>query len=248
MVINESIRLLIILIMLFALSLLQVSSKTPLKTAFKSQNLFILLFTSFLMLQGCANQPISLKPDIKPDYLELCLNFATQMSTEDKLLHIDAVNSFISSYNAKNLHYEIRPCVQVKASNAGVNGNLKENSVLVEKRVSLIIQKTRYVPPSEQILYVVISGVGIYSVLNGGFGLVWAGFSGTTFGVNLSDDLTDKKKTIYRQFTSSPFFHELTTVKHKHMKQFQVSLFELFNELAQSEHGKENKQELTVEN
>jgi len=162
----------------------------------------------------------------KPDSLEICLNFNSDIESEDKLMHIDAVNHFIEHYNglrkikepgqshAPKRHFVLQSCVSGKL-----------------KTLNLTIQRTRYVPPSEQVLYAVISTAGILSILNGGLGIAWAGFSTTTLGINLSADLTDKQNTIYRQFSSSPYFHELNTVKRKHMKKFQVFMFELIHEL-----------------
>ena len=189
---------------------------------------FLFLSILLITLQGCANQPLSFQPDTRVDYLELCLNFAREMENEDKLLHLDAVNTFIDEYNAGNSFYRIRAC-----SKGG------------ERQVKLTIQETRYVPPKEQAMYVLISGAGIYFLVNNGLGLVWASLSTTMVGVDFSDDLTDKPKTVYRQFTSWPYFHELPRVKRDHMKQFQVFMLELFSELQQSQ---TSLQKLKVEN
>ena len=175
-----------------------------------------------LFLHGCASQPVSFSPNVKPHYLEVCLDFAVEMENEDKLLHLDAVNTFIGKYNARTPYYELRPCSQGKT-----------------RTVKLIIQNTRYVPPNEQALYVLISSAGIYSLLNGGIGIVWGGMSTTTLGVDLSGDLTDKPKTVYKHFYSSPYFYDLPAVKLKHMKQFQTFMFELLDELKISESSKE---------
>lgn len=172
-----------------------------------------------LILQGCASQPVSLKPDTKPGYLALCLDFASKTENDDKLLYLDAVKSFIDEYNAKNAYDEIRSCSQAS------------QSAKPERQVTLIIQNTRYVPPSKQMLYVLISSAGIYSLLSGGYGFAWAGLSTTTLGVKLSADIATQPKIIYRQFSSWPYFNDLPQVKQKQMKRFQVFMFELFNEL-----------------
>jgi len=171
------------------------------------------------ILSACAGKPIKLKAGSQPQKMELCVDFAREMSGEHKLLHLDAVNTFIGQYNAKDSHYQLAPCVTGE-----------------EKTVRLTIQSTRYVPPKEQAMYVLVSTLGVaYLVSGGGIGFAWFGTNTTTLGVTLSDDIASSNKTIYRHFSSSPYFKELKAVKNKHMKQFQAFMFELFEELEQSE-------------
>ena len=179
---------------------------------------YIWIAISLLLLVGCASQPVSLKHGVKPDLLEVCIDFSFDMNSDEKLLHLDAVNSFIESYNAQALYYKLLPCT--KAEN---------------RSVTLTVQGTRYIAPSEQVLYVLVSSFGISSILNGGLGFAWAGFSATQLGVKLSDDIADNSKAVYRQFYSSPYFRDLASVKIHHMEKFQMFMFELFDELKQSE-------------
>ncbi len=156
-------------------------------------------------------------------------------SIDDKLLYLNAVNHFISEYNAQASYYKIHPCL------------LDEMRPLSMKKqqVTLQILNTRYIAPSEQFLYVVISGAGIYSLVNFGYGLAWASLSETAVAVELSDDIAGRQKTVYRRFTSWPYFHGLPEVKRRHMKQFNQFMFTIFKELMLSQQQPKLKVEMT---
>lgn len=188
---------------------------------------FRFLFLLFIVvLFGCASQPVSFQFDegksrVKSDYFTLCLDFAGETAIEDKLLYLDAVKSFIDEYNEAHAKDEIRACVRGNGFSQSRSG----------AQIRLIIQSTRYVSPGEQALYVLISGAGLYSLLNGGYGFAWAGLSSTTLGIVLSGDMASQPKVVYRQFRSWPYFQDMPGVKRKHMEQFQVFMFKLLSEL-----------------
>ena len=150
--------------------------------------------------------------------MQLCLNFANHIDidADDKLMHINTVNEFVEKYNElPDNSFKLKPCVSGK-----------------KDAVILTIQNSRFVAPKEQALYVIISTLGIaYPLSGGGFGFVWVGASTTTLGVQMSEDLGKNPKAVYRQFSSSPYFYELSGVKRKHMQKFKVFLFELFEEI-----------------
>ena len=176
------------------------------------------LLAGILFLGGCASQPVLIKQGSQPDTLEVCIDFAVKLDSDEKLAHLDAVNTFINNYNNQQMpHYKLLSCSKGES-----------------RAVTLIIQNTRYVPPGEQALYVLVSTAGIASLVNGGLGFAWAGFSTTSLGVKLSADIADTPNTVYRQFSSSPYFYELASVKIKHMNKFQSFMFGLFDELKQS--------------
>lgn len=186
------------------------------------KNKLIIFVFILLILSACANKPLVFKLGLQPKLLELCLDFSREVSGDDKLLHLDAVTTFIDDYNALNKGIRIQSCTD---SN--------------KHTVNLMIQKTEFVTPVKQVIYTIISVAGlVYPISGGSFGFIWFGGNTTNLGVTLSDDIASSKKVIYRRFASSPYFMNIDSVKEKHMKEFQTFLFELFDELKLSEREK----------
>jgi len=181
----------------------------------KPYNSTRLLLLVTLLLTACAHQPMQVKHDVEVEQLEICLTFHEQIVVEDRLLHLDAIKNFIDDYN-----------------HAGQKINLLACQQGTSKSLNIAVESAKFINPEKQLLYVLASAVGLYYPLTGGgIGFAWLGFNTTNVGLSLSDDLDPGGKPVFRSVVSSPYFHELETVKARHMQKFQVFMFEVMQEI-----------------
>lgn len=168
----------------------------------------------FLFLSACAHQPVVIAKSAKLEQLDICLTFHELISEDDRLLHLDAMKEFIDEYNQTDNSVHLTACHQQGS------------------RLAINIESTKFINPDKQVLYVLISAVGLYYPLSGGgIGFAWFGLNTTNLSLTLSQDLNPEGKSIYRQFVSSPYFNELDAVKAKHMQKFQTFMYEILKEI-----------------
>lgn len=177
---------------------------------YTSVNRIVIFLLACLLLMSCANKPLLLTKDSKLEDLHICLDFADHIEGNEKLLYLNSVITFIEDYNHSKQRIRLLACTKGE-----------------QRSLHVIVQNTRFIDPQKQFFYVAISVAGIvYPLSGGGIGFVWFAMNGTSLQLQLSSDLGGEHKPVYRYYTSWPYFHDLETIKIKHMEEFQVFMRE----------------------
>ena len=156
-----------------------------------------------------------LKADAKISELGICVNFNEHIEAPVRLLYLNATTEFIDDYNKNTDDLELQACAAKQ-----------KNKLTIE------VENTRFIEPDKQLLYLIISGLGVwYPMSGGGFGFVWFGLNSSDVQIKVSDDIALNNEPVFRHFSSWPYFSGSEAVKSKHMKQYQQFMFKLINEL-----------------
>lgn len=178
----------------------------------------VLIFICCLLTVACANKALLIKKGTHLQTLKLCLNFAEQIESDDKLLYLNGIRNFIEDYNARKSNLVLQSCHKSQ-----------------ERSLIITVQNSRLIVPKKQALYVAISAVGIWYPLSGGsIGFAWFAMNGTNLQMQLTPDVGGEHKPVYRYFSSWPYFYDEETLRVKHMEQFQEFMFENLEEIEKS--------------
>jgi len=176
------------------------------------------ILLSLLCVTGCASNPIQLTHQIPDNKLELCVTFDNHISDDDRLLFLNASSKFINKYNQQEKSFLLASCTN------------KSRPAL-----NVIIQNTRFIDPQKQALYVVISTLGVaYPLTGGSIGFMWFGLNTTDLQFMVSSESGEKTALYHRQFSSSPYFHSLESLKLRHMEQYALFLLEILQEIKEA--------------
>ena len=164
---------------------------------------------------GCANQPLTIAPDDNVTSIGICLGFNEHIHADEKLLYLNATKEYVETFNQGNPVLKIDTCNMQQAH-----------------RLEIIVQNTRFIEPSEQALYAVLSTAGvIYPLTGGGVGFVWFGLSTSNLEVKPSKSLSGVDKVTYMQFYSSPYFKTSEGVRVRHMESYKEFVGGLVQEI-----------------
>ena len=174
------------------------------------------LLMLILALSACSNVPLIVNKQVHIATLGLCVNFNEHVQQDDRLLYLDATKEFVDEYNRQ-----------------GLKGPRLDTCKKGQRdQLNVLIQRDRYVEPSEQALYIVLSIAGIAYPLSGGsFGFVWFGMNSTSVELSLSESIGGKEKPVYRQVYSSPYFKGPESLRISHMESYKAMLKESVKEI-----------------
>ena len=148
--------------------------------------------------------------------LELCVSFNEHVNQNDRLLYLDATKEFVDDYNKQHLK---GPSLETCKSGQ-------------HEQLNVLIQRTSYVEPSEQVFYILLSIAGIAYPFSGGkFGFAWLGMNYTNVELSLSKTIAGKEKPVFRQVYSSPYFKSSETLRISHMESYKAMLKESVKEI-----------------
>lgn len=170
-----------------------------------SRALFALFLAFILCLSACASRPLIINNALDVDTIGICLNFDEGTHDDEKLLYLNAVKEFVDY------------------SRIGENENSLVDTCKRDQtyQLNILVQNSKFVDPSEQVFYVLLSTVGImYPLSGGGIGFFWFGLNSTSVEVSLSESLSGDGKPVYRQVYSSPYFMDSESLRIHHMENF----------------------------
>lgn len=168
-----------------------------------------------MVLPACANHSLVITPGVNVSALGLCIEFDEHTGPDEKLLYLNATSELVEEYNRAGQGFSLAMCNPAQ-----------------EHQLKIVIQKTRFVDPGEQALYVGISAAGIiYPLTGGNFIFAWFGLSTSNLAISTSKNLSSDKKPIYTQFYSSPYFMSADNVRIKHMEKYKVYISELVKDV-----------------
>ena len=175
------------------------------------------LVSTLLLLSACASKPLLVREHTKIDTLGVCVDFNEHITAPEKLLYLEATEEFVNE-NRKN---------------KSRNWQLDTCNTSQKYQLDILVQNTKFVEPSQQAMYVILSTAGILYPLNGGaFGFFWLGFNTSNLEVSVSDDLkAGSKRPVFRQVYSSPYFKGSDALRIKHMESYKVALGKLIQDL-----------------
>jgi len=181
-------------------------------------NRLVLLIICCVLSVGCANKALPINKGVNLQTLKLCINFAEQIESDEKLLYLNGMKNFIEDYNARKSGLFLQACNKTK-----------------EKSLTITVQNSRLITPKKQAFFVAISAVGIWYPLSGGsIGFAWFAMNGTNLQMQLSPDIAGEHKPVHRYFSSWPYFYDIESLRIKHMEQFQEFMFENLKALEKS--------------
>lgn len=177
--------------------------------------MFLLIFSQ-VALSACASKPLAIKEGVGLDSLGVCVDFDQHVEEDDKLLYLNATKEFVEEYNQADSEIPVNTCQQSNPY-----------------QLNFTVQNSRFIDPSEQALYVLLSTAGILYPLSGGkIAFAWLGFNTTNIEVSVSKALATSGKPVYTQFYSSPYFLSADGVRYKHMQRFKSFMTEMVDSIA----------------
>lgn len=170
-----------------------------------------------LLVSACASKPLSIKPDLQVAELGICIDFNEHIEDDEKLLYLNAAKQLVDNKRDKGHFLKLEMCKNTQTH-----------------KVNFMVQNTRFIDPSEQALYVLLSTAGILYPLSGGqIGFAWLGFNTSNIELSASPSISDEARPVYTQVYSSPYFLSAEAVRLKHMESFKEFVVEVVKGIEQ---------------